>query len=616
MAESYPLIRVLQQGDLVAVQPLSNSASSDTLETLSVDLQTGTVTLLQQPPITATGIISALGLLGLAKLQTGYALVLATAAAHAAHLSGARVYTLETHTVLQPQGSVSSDNQSLLTLLADALDPLGSGRTLYFSHFHDLTRSEQEARPVGGDVRGPGRGGLQPDPRYFWNRAIARPLLDAGADRFVLPLIMGFVRQLPGLTFTSVADGKTVSATLTLIARRSAQRAGTRHWRRGADPEGNAANFVETEQILSLDDSSSSGRQLTLASYVEVRGSIPLLWTQLPSIKYKPTTVIAPAGDSSAPFDKHFKSLEEQYQDVVAVNLINHKGTEGRLEEVFRKEALRYASSVGPLRYLAFDFHHETKGQRYARVSLLWDKVEEDFLRHGFSLWRQGGVLGRKALEHMLVRLGLLAEKTLLAVACVEVERQFKILWADHGDAVSTQYAGTGAMKSGFTRTGKRTVGGMIDDGVKAVLRYYLNNFQDGKKQDAVDLLTGAFTPDGRPLPLKSQPSPLLPILFALLAIAFGSHSLGRLISEAATSGFSLSSLGSIQAGMGSLMNETTANGVKAVLLAVLLPLTVGFGLLALVVQNGKHLVNKPQLCPQLANTVRKVAGGGKAKSS
>lgn len=71
MAESYPLIRVLQQGNLVAVQPLSNSASSGTLETLSVDLQTGTVTLLQKPPITATGIISALGLLGLAKLQTG-----------------------------------------------------------------------------------------------------------------------------------------------------------------------------------------------------------------------------------------------------------------------------------------------------------------------------------------------------------------------------------------------------------------------------------------------------------------------------------------------------------------------------------------------------------------
>ncbi len=48
-------------------------------------------------------------------------------------------------------------------------------------------------------------------------------------------------------------------------------------------------------------------------------------------------------------------------------------------------------------------------------------------------------------------------------------------------------------MKSGFTRTGKRTLGGAVDDGVKAVSRYFLNNFSDGHKQDAVDLVTGAW---------------------------------------------------------------------------------------------------------------------------
>ena len=42
------------------------------------------------------------------------------------------------------------------------------------------------------------------------------------------------------------------------------------------------------------------------------------------------------------------------------------------------------------------------------------------------------------------------------------------------------QYAGTGALKSGFTRTGKRTLGGLIDDGVKSITRYYLNNFKVG----------------------------------------------------------------------------------------------------------------------------------------
>jgi hypothetical protein len=36
-----------------------------------------------------------------------------------------------------------------------------------------------------------------------------------------------------------------------------------------------------------------------------------------------------------------------------------------------------------------------------------------------------------------------------------QVEKRFKWIWADHGDDISRQYAGTGALKSGFTRTGK-----------------------------------------------------------------------------------------------------------------------------------------------------------------
>ena len=77
-----------------------------------------------------------------------------------------------------------------------------------------------------------------------------------------------------------------------------------------------------------------------------------------------------------------------------------------------------------------------------------------------------------------------------------QVEARFKVLWANHGDDISNQYAGTGALKSGFTRTGKRTYGGLADDGVKSLTRYYLNNFFDGRKQDALDLITGTFTVD------------------------------------------------------------------------------------------------------------------------
>ena len=33
----------------------------------------------------------------------------------------------------------------------------------------------------------------------------------------------------------------------------------------------------------------------------------------------------------------------------------------------------------------------------------------------------------------------------------------------------------------------------ILDDGYKSLMRYYLNNFQDGKKQDALDLITGTY---------------------------------------------------------------------------------------------------------------------------
>ncbi len=46
---------------------------------------------------------------------------------------------------------------------------------------------------------------------------------------------MGFVEQLRGVEFA--AAHRTAVATITLIARRSVRRLGTRQWRRGADME-------------------------------------------------------------------------------------------------------------------------------------------------------------------------------------------------------------------------------------------------------------------------------------------------------------------------------------------------------------------------------------------
>lgn len=52
-------------------------------------------------------------------------------------------------------------------------------------------------------------------------------------------------------------------------------------------------------------------------------------------------------------------------------------------------------------------------------------------------------------------------------------------------------YSGTGALKVDFTRTGTRTHKGALEDGQKAVTRYFINNFYDTYNQNSLDLILG-----------------------------------------------------------------------------------------------------------------------------
>ena len=57
------------------------------------------------------------------------------------------------------------------------------------------------------------------------------------------------------------------------------------------------------------------------------------------------------------------------------------------------------------------------------------------------------------------------------------------IVWADNANVVSKAYSGTGALKTDFTRTGKRSTSGLLLDGQNSVERYILNNFFDVTRQ-------------------------------------------------------------------------------------------------------------------------------------
>ena len=190
---------------------------------------------------------------------------------------------------------------------------------------------------------------------------------------------------------------------------------------------------------------------------------------------------------------------------------------------------------------------------------------------------------------------------------CPQFEFRFRNIWADHGDEISLQYAGTGALKSQFTRYGKRDIRGLLDDGYKSAVRYLLNNFSDGAKQDGMDIITATYKPEpgacesnspcllinqlmlfqlrvyqrvtfpGKYVKFVHQPFVLYPFLIAFLLFYFTLNNWGRL--EAA-------GLDGLQYLMG------FARGV-------LLPLAIGAFVLGATFRFGSRFVKKPYLCPR-----------------
>jgi len=72
-----------------------------------------------------------------------------------------------------------------------------------------------------------------------------------------------------------------------------APRAGTRYFRRGLDHQGHVANFNETEQLLVVEDQQSAGQRVfdefsTKMSFVQIRGSVPVFWAEVNTLRYKP----------------------------------------------------------------------------------------------------------------------------------------------------------------------------------------------------------------------------------------------------------------------------------------------------------------------------------------
>ena len=249
-------------------------------------------------------------------------------------------------------------------------------KNFYFSYTYDMTRSLQEnmllyrSRP------------FPPPPckeMYSWNWYLSHELGDLASWQWQLPIIHGAYVQSQLHDYGRVLH-------LILLARRSRHFAGTRYLKRGVSDCGMVANDVEHEQILQ-DDScginkdrldpkeglASLGHPGIFSSFLQMRGSIPVYWTQESSVTMpKPPIVLNRVDPTYQASQAHFEHLFQRYgSPLIVLDLVRQ--SEKREREVIVGNEYRHAvdyintncmthvNPVHQIRYCALDYSHISK---------------------------------------------------------------------------------------------------------------------------------------------------------------------------------------------------------------------------------------------------------------
>ena len=133
------------------------------------------------------------------------------------------------------------------------------------------------------------------------------------------------------------------------------------------------------------------------------------------------------------------------------------------------------------------------------------------------------GVFSRYIAHHQLNKLNLIDLPQKLSAFEKfpnALEDHFRCGWTNNADVMSYLYTGTPALKTDFTRTGRRTHQGAVNDGINSVTRYYINNFTDGYYHDCLDIATMKLLPSSYLKP-RGSITPFKICLFVLLIVFY-----------------------------------------------------------------------------------------------
>ncbi|KAG4305365.1 hypothetical protein PORY_001535 [Pneumocystis oryctolagi] len=383
----------------------------------------------------------------------------------------------------------------------DSIRKLLLNGSFYFSSDFDLTRRIQD-RIESNFIE-------KFDDQFLWNNYMVSELF-AFRSRLIKSEKYAFdkggflVYVIRGFVSTVLCKIGSLSSTLILISRLSCKKAGTRFNSRGIDDNGSVANFVETETLLIVND--------LCFSFCQIRGSVPVFWEQEGiQVFGQKVEITRPFEATQSSFEKHFESLVKKYGYVHIINLLCQNGSEKLLLNSYRQHIDSLKGNLfHSICCSEFDFHAEVKNGGYDQASKIFYYVDDNIKNFSYYLedmrkknviLQQVGIFRTNCFDCLdrtnLVQ-ALFSKASIMLFLkylniCQEIFpwSEHSIVWADNGDALSKIYTGTGALKSGFTRRGKMSIVGVLEDATKSVSRMYVNNFQDKGRQLNIDFLLG-----------------------------------------------------------------------------------------------------------------------------
>ena len=344
--------------------------------------------------------------------------------------------------------------------------------------------------------------------KYFFNKNLYKKFLDPTSNNpidpcFIIPIICGYFG-----TFSYEIDGSTLY--FTLISRRSQNHCGTRYNTRGINDDGHVANFCESEQIVIYKNN--------ILSFSQLRGSVPVFFQQI-GLRAA-TDITRNRNLTIEAFSKHLAEMREDYPLIYFIDLLNQKKKGEALIIANFEKQIKFRKGNKTFRYYYFDMQNQCPRDDYSKIDYLMQCVEtpinvfqffsEDLSTHEILKQQKGTTrtncldcldrtnviqtrISWLVLQKMLYYLNLNVqnifdkEEKFFSLTNNKFKENFKDLWAENGDEISIQYAGTASTITTVTKTGGHNLMGLIQHGIATVSRIYQGSFEDYFKQECID---------------------------------------------------------------------------------------------------------------------------------